>query len=325
MSSKGVLTIAHSNLKYARQAITLARSIRLRDADLRLAIATDFPAAYFAGLYDEIIPWDFSAWPGLVCKLELYQITPFDITLFVETDCLVVQSLYKVFDYFAGQEFAVFGKNRSEVVWFRTPKCKQAVQAAVPSATYPVFNGGVYYFTKSAMAAGVFERARALRPRYDELHLIRMPSGGENEEPLLSLAMAQADLKATDDPQLDVLAVPEEPRYQIQINVLAGECELIREGRLAKPVIAHFVWKRDGCYEYRREALRLAVAYRGPFFPYYGDSMIRLTAYGQWFLTQKVPEPLEKLRRFWRRHGHKVRQRTRLRTRLRTHLRRLLP
>ena len=56
-TSKGVLTIAHTKPKYVRQAVNLARSIRLRDPNLPLAIATDFEASAFDGLYDHIIPW----------------------------------------------------------------------------------------------------------------------------------------------------------------------------------------------------------------------------------------------------------------------------
>ena len=51
---KGVLTIAHTKRTYATQAVTLARSIRLRDPDMPLA--TDLDARLFRGLYDIVIP-----------------------------------------------------------------------------------------------------------------------------------------------------------------------------------------------------------------------------------------------------------------------------
>lgn len=75
---KGVLTIAYGKRRYVRQAVNLARSIRLCDRCLPLAVATDFPPSAFAGLDDSVVPWDFSQWPEFLSKLELYAITPFD-------------------------------------------------------------------------------------------------------------------------------------------------------------------------------------------------------------------------------------------------------
>ena len=43
---RGVLTIVHSQAKYARHAVNLARSIRLRDPDLSLAVATNLGVAH---------------------------------------------------------------------------------------------------------------------------------------------------------------------------------------------------------------------------------------------------------------------------------------
>ena len=57
--SKGVLTIAHGHPRFARQAVNLARSIRLRDPEMPLAVVTDLPAALFEGMFDSIIEWNF--------------------------------------------------------------------------------------------------------------------------------------------------------------------------------------------------------------------------------------------------------------------------
>lgn len=307
MHNKGVLTIAYGKPKYVAQAINLARSIRLRDPHLPLAVATDFPSALFSGYYDQVIPWDFAAWPELVSKLEIYAITPFATTLFLDADCLVVQSLQKVFAYFAGQDFAVFGRNEADAIWFCSVA---AVQAVAPSPTYPVFNGGLYYFTQSAQAAEIFQRARQLFQAYDELQLKRTRTNRENDEPLISLAMAQMGLKAMSEPGLDILHAPERPKYQIQIDVLAGEARFIRQGRLVQPVITHFVGVRDRLYVYHREALRLAVAEQGIHLPYYHDQIVQLVAYGRWLFTQVLPAYCTTL-------GQSLKRQLRLRLRIR--------
>lgn len=274
----GVLTIAHTKPKYATQAVTLARSIRLRDPDMPLAVATDLDARLFRGLYDIVIPWDFTHRPGVLCKLDAYDISPFETTLFIETDCLAVRSLELVFDYFADRPFAVFGRNDPTTHYIRSP---EKVAALVPSATYPVFNGGLYYFRKSPVAATIYRDAQSLLPQYDDLGLARVyhsptcPDGVESDEPLFSLAMAKAGLTAVDDPRLDIMFAPEKPLFQIDIDVLAGTCSFMRCGRVVHPVLPHFVGARDSGYAYLREALRLEFAARGRFLSFWLDGFIR--------------------------------------------------
>ena len=61
----------------------------------------------------------------------------------------------------------------------------------------PKFNGGLYYFRRSATAAAVFEYARSLIRRYDELGL-RAFRGGASDEPLLAIALATHGIAAVD-------------------------------------------------------------------------------------------------------------------------------
>ena len=255
-SEKGVLAIAHSDSKYAIQAINLARSIRYHSPGMQLAVATDLDQALFDGIYDHVIRWNFSEWNGLVAKLEAFRMSPFDKTLYLDVDCLTVAPLDRVFDYFEGRNFAVFGRNEALPPWFES---MDAVRSVVYSDTYPVFNGGLYYFTKSAEAGRVFQNAKKYFFNYDSLRL-RYNNQNQNDEPLFSLAMAEDHLLATDDARLDIMFAPERPRFAIHIDVLRGECWFPRIGRIVRPVIAHFVGARDSGYAYRREVLRLGAA-----------------------------------------------------------------
>ena len=282
--TKGVLTIAHSKPKYIRQAVSLARSIKLRAPDIPLAVVTNFPPERFEGLYDQVIQWDFSLRSGIICKLDVYEMSPFDTTLFIEADCLVVKPLHLVFDYFSGHHFAVFGRNEATTPYFQS---YEKVFTAVPSATYPIFNGGLSYFEKSTPAEAVYRTARQLFHRYDELNLARvyhssrLPHGTECDEPLFSLAMATHGFKAFDNPHLDIMAAPERPLFNIDIDILAGNCSFIRGGRLVHPVIPHFVGVRDTCYEYLRETLRLEAVYRHRRLSSWCNRVICCRAYGK--------------------------------------------
>jgi len=279
---KGVLTIAHTKVKYARQAVNLARSIRYHTPDIILAVATDLEARYFQGLFDLVIPWDFREFPSILCKLELDRITPFETTLFVETDCLAVRSLQPVFEYFEGPEFAVFGRNVPTLHYFQS---LELIQALVPSATYPLFNGGLYYFKRGTLAERVFDTAREFLPRYDEFrlnrvyHSLRNKRGTPCDEPLIGLAMAKAGVKALDDPRLDIMFAPEPPHYQINIDVLKGACSFVRSGKLRHPILPHFVGARDSMYPYLRETLRLEAISGVRRLPRWKDRILCARAY----------------------------------------------
>ena len=306
---KGIVTIAHSKMKYARQAVNLARSIRYRSPDIPLAVATDLDARHVEGHYDIVIPRNFAHFPGILCKLELYKISPFETTLFIETDCLAVGSLHRVFDYFQGQEFAVFGRNVPELHYFQS---SELIQSVVPSATYPSFNGGLSYFVKCPVAEQIYEDAKELLVRYDDLrlnrvyHSLRNPDGTPCDEPLIGLAMAKAGLKATDDPSLDVMFAPEPPLYQIDIDVRKGTCSFVRSGQVRHPILPHFVGFQDSMYPYLRETLRLQAMQGGRSLPKWKDRGLCMRAYvtaGYLKLKKETQNLSDRLREFIRKPG----------------------
>lgn len=249
VADAGVLTLAHSRPEYIRQARWLAQSIRLRSRDLPLAVATDFDPDLFRDVFDVVIPWRFDRWRGVASKLELFDISPFATTLFVDSDCLCIRSLARVFDYFGAQEFAVYGSNWRNFPWGAGASSCRAI---VDSETYPVFNGGAYFFRKSSLAREVFHRAKGFFECYDAVGLRR-----PHDEPLISLAMASLGLSATAKQDLVVMVAPEAPRYQLDIDLLRGHCSLIRRGMRLEPEIVHFVGGRTEMAAYRRECMVL--------------------------------------------------------------------
>ena len=249
----GILMLAHGPQKYVEQAKALARSIRLRRGDVPLAVATDRDAAAFGGLFDAVIPWRFGRWPGAACKLELFDITPFETTLAIDTDCLSIRGIDRVFDHFTGYDFTVYGVNSSVYAW---ADGTNAYRRTVDAPSYPSFNGGVYYFRKEPIAREVFERAQRFSTNYASLGLKR-PRGHANDELLISLAMASLGLRAQDDPGMVVMVAPEGPPYEIDIDVIAGRCRFQHRGHMVEPEIIHFVGPRDRIAAYSRERLAL--------------------------------------------------------------------
>ena len=252
-ASAGILTLALGDRKYARQARWLARSIRRVTDGVPLAVATDLDPSLFRGVFDIVIPWRQTRWRGAAAKLELPDITPFETTLFLDSDCLCLRSATAVMDSFAGQDFAVYGTNTPDFHWAGDTV---AYRAVVDAESYPVFNGGLYYFTKSALARDVFARAQGFSADYDRLGLPR-PRGMFNDELLIGLAMASLGLRATDTADRIVMLAPEPPDYAIDLDILHGRCAFVRRGVTVEPDIVHFVGPRDRIAAYRREGLVL--------------------------------------------------------------------
>ncbi len=291
MKSKGVLTIAHGHPRFARQAVNLARSIRLHDPDLPLAVATDLDASWFEGMYDQVIPWDFSRHSGLISKLDAYEISPFDVTLLLDTDILMFASLQHYFDYFEGEAFGLIGQNVAESVYFES---MDLIREHIPAATYAIFVGGLYYFVKSELACGIFRRAEELLPLYGDLG-IRMLRGAINEEPLFALAMAEAGLLAKRPRTADMILNPTGAGGElVDVDVVAGSCWQIDGGGRTRRAMLHFHAGEVHGYGYIRQVLRLQAAYYDTARRVRFEGLIRMQAAIAW--TAAPPRGLGKWR-----------------------------
>jgi len=99
-----------------------------------------------------------------------------------------------------------------------------AVRVRVPSAAHPDFNGGLFYYRKSPMAAQVFECARSLVVDYDVLQLHR-PNGQMSDEALISVAMAKLGLAASEASEKELtvpIGVPRRAYFDNDVDTLNG-------------------------------------------------------------------------------------------------------
>lgn len=252
--TRGVLAIVADDADYARQAVNLARSIRLRDPQLPLAIATNLDPKQFCGIYDHVVPWRFDRWTGLLSKLDAPQMSPFDATLLLDVDVIAYQSLEPLFEHFAGHCFATVGSTLKPNRWF---KRMAPIRALVPAAGRLTFVGAAYYFEKGADAEAIFRRAKEWNDRYDELE-IRPHRVGRNEEALLAMAMFESGLESpivrTRTCEVNLLA----PNPgQFDVNVIGSRCVRFEDGVAAHQMLMHYWGDWKWSYEYLQEEIRL--------------------------------------------------------------------
>lgn len=249
-------------------ASALARSFRVWHSgdDLTLFIATDAPYRFPEDVQDnpgvkllDIRSRDFGQ--GFEIKLHLDELLPARHTLFIDADCLLTGTLDPVFDRFAGHSVSTVGRMISQGDWWGdvAERCE-----IVGVDEVPLLVGCVYYLENDPTARAVYETARSLKGRYEELGLIPL-RGLPNEEPLVSLAMAlhgQAPISDDGTIKADAMSYPS----KIEMDVFKGHVLFKDEtdqesltGRRseARPVIAHFNDTYATKIPYTREVARL--------------------------------------------------------------------
>src|SRR6478609_7538916 len=73
--------------RYIRQAEALALSLKLHMPGIPLAVVSDQDLR--GTLFDISVPLDRSNPSGIISKLDIYKYSPFNETLFIDSDCLV--------------------------------------------------------------------------------------------------------------------------------------------------------------------------------------------------------------------------------------------
>jgi len=256
----GIITIAHGEKRYIEMAKMLAVSLRLTNPGIKRAVISDVPQAEFNGLYDTYIPYNPDYGKGLSQKLYLDKYSPFDETLFIDSDCLVVNSLAHTLELCRKYPVAVFGDQIATGEWYMDVAtiCRKFNLPSIP-----LFNGGTYYFKKSDMTTKIYEQARKLHENYTELgfHEFR---GSINEEPLISVAMAMNHVEAADDNGAG-MRTPIGISGPLEIDVLNGKCAFNKSGAYVEPAILHFSGSYAIAFHYKREVSKLKLISAFPF------------------------------------------------------------
>ena len=261
-----MLTLAIGKKLYLDMAFNLARSFRLwhHGSDIEFHLVTDHeaPTPPDLAFIRRVQKSSKEMARGFSSKLHLDQLAPAAKTLFIDSDCLCVRNLDGVFQRFVGQAVSVVGAMKSEGEWFGDirSRCQRYGVAAVP-----VFVGAVYYLEPGETCTRVFETARKAEGEYDEAGFIRL-RGVPNEEPLISVGMAQAGCKPiADDGRVKVDAMYWE---KISLSLITGKSEvLMPKMGLVQPALYHFMssWAEKPPYNTQVMLIKLVKQYKLPY------------------------------------------------------------
>ncbi len=262
----GILTLACGARRYLAMAEALIRSIRLRDPDIPIAVVTDAadPALKrLRSLSALIVRADPALGRGVEQKLHLDSYSPFAETLFIDADCLVFRPLQPTWEkYREARGFGVisYGELREGDTHPAIRDFPGFLKAAEIDSL-PAFNGGIYYFDRSPAARKVFETARQLFERRNELGLEKFKNAAAADEPIFAVAMRLAgvaplawDGSATMGTVLDCFQTIS------GIDVLQGRSTFEKLGHIISPAVIHFNMNAQHSRYYLRECWRLRLA-----------------------------------------------------------------
>jgi hypothetical protein len=260
-STRGILTTAYGARRYRDLAVTLARSLDSHCPDTPRAVVTDVVDRGLARLYDHQVPLRPERGSGLVQKLWLPEYSPFDKTLFIDADTLVVRDLGFLWDLLDGHAVAAVGaRYESEGFWFGdiAARCERFQLSSIP-----IFNGGLYYFEQGPAARRIFGDARSLVEQYEEHGFTTMGNGSVNDEVVLSVAIARnADGEMVDD-DARAMRTPLGITGPLRIDVPRGVGQFVKGGRPIEPALIHFCGDWASGFHYRRERVKLALTASG--------------------------------------------------------------
>lgn len=191
--TKGFITVATGSEEYYRLAHNLLHSYHWFCSEkLPFAVLTDQKNKWTEE-FDDVILFRNKATNSYLDKLSLGEYLPYDINIFIDSDCLAYSDLNRLFDYFAeADDFSCFGRVlplEDKTGWFEYQNLGELRE----KVSYVVgLHGGIYYMRKGEICDRIFHDAREFVPDYPKFKF-KGKFSNPGDEPLVALSMAVND------------------------------------------------------------------------------------------------------------------------------------
>jgi hypothetical protein len=255
MASRGILTLAFGKPKFIEMAKALAWSLNLHAPAIPRAIVTDSDDAELAALFQQRIEYRPQYGSNLRQKMYIDQYSPFDETLFIDSDSLVVRALDSFWTAFESVPFGTSGDRLLRAGETDAFLDVDFVLQRFGFDSLPKFNGGIYYFKRNDESAALFATARELMSKSAEFKFKEFRNDGPNDEALYSVAMAIHGLKLIDMGNAGMWT-PIDAQSPLKVDIPRGICTFTKKGRQVTPDIIHFAGS-TGSFVYLRECSKL--------------------------------------------------------------------
>lgn len=193
---QGYLTVALDFDRYVDMAVNLAYSIRHFDKKRPICLVynskVNLPEAARKIFTHFVCLEPREGYLGCMNKIRLDEVSPFDETLYVDADCLLVKGdIDRHWRQMAANYFSMTGEKRQSGHWNNLDIAKVRQAFSIPHIIQ--MNSGVFYFRKGEETTRFFARLRELyRDHRDLLSNIHQSRAGQYaDEPFFGVAMSE--------------------------------------------------------------------------------------------------------------------------------------
>jgi hypothetical protein len=259
--TRGIVTIAFGSKYYIEMALALGRSLKRFSPKIPAAIITDSTDEEINKYYMHVIPINKTWGENVRQKLFIDRYTPFDRTLFIDSDSLIVRDIEFVFTFFENKNSVILGTE----YFYPGESCAFANVTKVCNnldiQKIPRFNGGIYYLDKSEQQNLVFEKARGFIENYEAIGFTDFRNNGPADELLIGAAVELIGLKGLND-NGKVMRTPIGLIGKMNIDVIKGKAIFNKSNHIVNPAIVHFAGEWSKSDIYKREVLKLEMLTR---------------------------------------------------------------
>ena len=284
--SAGLITIAYGPHKYMRMAEALALSYRRYHPKLPFCVVTDEAnAERLADYYDIVRIIDPSYGKGVAQTLCVDRYSPFDETLFVDSDCVFYHDPALTWTAYATDDFVIKG-------WRYLSRQDEHVNVGnlgllleqTGLEKMGSFNSGLFYFRNTERAQRLFDTARAIYERRGDLAFKPFKNAPVAHEPVLAIAMEMCGIGFSPwDPQTG-METWISMRDMQSVNVLRGNSKVTKHGKTVEPALIHYNVDGQISLAYLRDIFRLLYENK----PFGGlRAHIAALSLRLWYLAQK--------------------------------------
>ncbi|NMC99445.1 MAG: hypothetical protein GYA62_06980 [Bacteroidales bacterium] len=254
MLDKGILTIAIGK-RYYNQAILLAKSAILNSPYTLRAIVTDKPE-YFNGYFDYCIKYNEPFANAFKIKLQLMNYSPFEKTLFIDSDSLIINSVENVFTFLNNDRFFVSpGLKVMNGIWYNI-NIFELINKIGLSYLYKL-NSGFFAFIKNKNSEKLFEKANFFYNILPDLGFDYFRENIYPDEPALSLSLAFYNIEPFNDFNRFSRTLINK-NGKVIIDIPNRRCFFKKGDEFCTPNVIHFAG-RYGRRVYLREKIKLNI------------------------------------------------------------------
>jgi hypothetical protein len=196
---QGYLTLATGSRLFVEIALNLALSIKLNDPVRPLCLVTDadmdIPDTH-RPFFDQVVFLPpRPGFHGCLNKLRTNEVSPYDETMFIDSDCLLVKNdMDRHWAKFISNGFMIAGGKKTYGYWYDFPITKVIDELDIPYMVQ--MNSGVFYFKKGAESDLFFKTVLELVEQHKELlgtfHRNRLQLA---DEPFIGAALGKMSIE----------------------------------------------------------------------------------------------------------------------------------